>query len=90
MQINRSNLAMDGMAIMEPLPHFDWYCRVLLMLSRYLLRQLPSTFDIEVDANAFLQSMSFVDNGERIPASSWDMAPSAPVHKSPDADATGT
>ena len=89
MQINRSNLAMDGTAIMERGPLFDWYCRALLMLNRHLLRQLPTDFDVEVDSSAFLQSMSLIVDGQRVPGQVWDMAPTAPVHKSTDSNTEG-
>ena len=89
MQINRANLAMDGMAIMEPRPHFDWYCRAMLLVNRYLLRQLPISYDVEVDTEAFLKSMSFKLNDTRVGASPWALAPPNSVHRLADQGVTG-
>ena len=84
---DRSNMAWDGAAIMEPQAHFDWFSQSMLLLVRSLLRQLPPHYQVRVDANSFLQSMSFLHDGQRIPASPWVLAPDAPVHQPQDLDA---
>lgn len=80
---------MDGIAVMQPQPHVDWIARSLLMLNRYLLRQLPPQYQVEVDADKFLQSLSFLDGDVRRAAGSWDMAPEAPVHEEPQSEHDG-
>lgn len=79
--MNRSNIAMDGITMMDPQAHFEWYARALLTLSRDFLRQLPPQYEVEVDTETFLSSLSFVKDGTRRTAGPWDMAPSAVVHE---------
>ena len=73
-------MAMDGKAIMQPKPHFEWFCRSLLMLNRALLRQLPAEYAVEMDAQKFLRSITMELDGLRHRPEPWHLAPDGPVH----------
>lgn len=90
MYTNRSNMAMDGAVIMQPQAHMDWYCQSLLMLSRSLLRQLPSSYQVQMDSAAFLRSISFLNGSQRQHSSPWSLAPDPPVHEPSSGDSQTT
>lgn len=73
-------MAADGEALMDPRSHFDWFARALLLFNRCLLRQLPASYQVEVDPIAFLNSMTFVDGDKRYTPLQWRLAPDPPVH----------
>ena len=88
-RIDRSNMAMDGMTIMDRQSHLDWFARSLLLLNRSLIRQLPSSYQVEVDSETFLDAFSLTVNGERCAATPWKMAPDPAVHEPEDAAQDG-
>ena len=88
--IPRSTLAHDGAAIVQPAPLFEWMIRSLLMLNRHILQQMPQPYQIEIDSEMFLKSMSFVDEGVRQHGTAWEHAPHDAVHKPATEEASGT
>ena len=74
---------------MQPEPHFEWFSRSMLMVTRHLLQQLPHEYQVAVDSDMFLKSMSFVDKGVRKHGQPWKHAPRAAVHQPVDYDSSG-
>ena len=80
---------MDGMTMMDRQSHFDWFARSLLLLNRSLIRQLPPSYQVEIDSDVFLEAFSLKVNGERCAATEWNMAPDPAVHEPEDATTEG-
>ena len=60
----------------------NFIVRGLLQQSRWILRQLPIDFGIEVNANDFIRSVSYVqeDTGSRVQPDVWVLPPNPDVH----------
>ena len=52
---------------MQPSRHLEWTSRALLLLSRFILHQLPASYGVEVDAQKFLEAISMNIEGRRYP-----------------------
>lgn len=78
---DRANMAADGEALMDPVSHFNWFCRALLLFNRSLLHQLPTAYQIEVDPTLFLNSMTFREDDSRQTPLPWLLAPDLAVHQ---------
>lgn len=76
---SRANYANDGQVVMEPKALFRFYARGLLQLSNLLLSQLPDTFDVKVDTEAFLRAISINTPEGRYTADNWAEAPTGDV-----------
>lgn len=81
-ETNYSNYASDGISIMPRQAHFDFFIRSLLQLNIMLSRQLPSSYDVQIDVDAFLQSFSR-DSGA-LTSTPWPLGPGGSVHRQPD------
>lgn len=58
--------------------HVNFVGRALLQQVAYLLRQMPEDFEIEVDVDAYMKSISFKnDEGDRESLEPWSGAPNA-------------
>ena len=86
-RIAYSNFAMDGMNIMTPSAHFRYISRALLQLNRYILRQLPRSYNAHLDPEAFLGAFSvrLAGDGSGEEATvfcpdHWATAPPSDVH----------
>lgn len=66
---------MDGIMTMDPLSHFEFFTRALLLLVIFLLRQLPSRYAIQIDSAQFLNSMSMSDDNGVVRGRPWHLAP---------------
>jgi hypothetical protein len=49
--------------------------RSLLLLVHYFLLQLPSRYQVRIDPDLFLQSITMLLDGKRINTGPWDFAP---------------
>lgn len=71
----RSNIATDGPVTMDQESHFVFFTRALLLLVIFLLRQLPSRYDVAIDSQKFLDSMSMKIGDKEIRGKHWRLAP---------------
>lgn len=69
--------AEDGHHIMDQENLMKFMGRGLLQMGTSFLRQLPKEWEINIDVEAFLGSMSFKqkDSNERLALENWEMAP---------------
>ena len=77
----RSNYAHDGQVVMEPRALFQFYARGLLQMNNLFLAQLPSSFGIQVDPEAFLRSISMTTPEGTFTADNWTEAPRGNVQQ---------
>ena len=66
---------------MQPSRHLEWTSRALLLLSRFILHQLPASYGVEVDAHKFLEAISMNIEGRRYPVGEWELAPQPRLHE---------
>ena len=71
----RSNIATDGPVTMDPQSHFEFFTRALLLLVIFLLRQLPSRYNVAIDSQMFLDSMSMHVGDSEMRGRPWRLAP---------------
>ncbi|KAF7350556.1 hypothetical protein MSAN_01615300 [Mycena sanguinolenta] len=82
---NRANFAADGRVVMDIRAHVTFMARMLLLLVVFLSNQLPSFYDIRIDSDRLLTSISFATaNNKRETVSPW---PNAPGYRQPDPSA---
>lgn len=73
----QATFAEDGGVIMSPAANVDHISKSLLSLSLFFLRQLPPHYNVQVDSQKFLDSISLRpdDNGPRMTVGSWPLGP---------------
>lgn len=75
----RSNIAMDGRAIMSNKSLAKYLSRAALQLVHWILRQAPADMGLEVASSTFLSSVTYLEDGERRPVPPWVEAPNSDV-----------
>jgi hypothetical protein len=68
---NCATTASDGMANMPDDTLVNFHTRSLLQLSMWVLRQLPASLDIQVDANKFISAFKYRDGNNYVEAALW-------------------
>ncbi|KAI0338186.1 hypothetical protein BDW22DRAFT_1338572, partial [Trametopsis cervina] len=76
---NRCTSAMDGSVVMADSALMTFHARGLLQLAHWVMRQLPSALDIQIDPSVFLSAFSYTDCGTSIDVGEWPQAPLASV-----------
>lgn len=79
---NHCTIAQDGWVTMDRQSLVNFITRGILQQCRWILRQLPADFGVEVDANQFLRSVSYLEEGSdvRVQPDDWKLAPNSDVH----------
>ena len=75
----RSNYANDGQVIMEPEGQFKFFSRGILQICRMFLAQLPPSFQVHIDREQFLRSITMGTSEGRISADDWTEGPTSNV-----------
>jgi hypothetical protein len=73
----QATFAEDGGVIMSPAANVDHMSKSLLALSLFFLRQLPPHYNVQVDSEKFLNSISLRPNndGPRMTVGTWPLGP---------------
>lgn len=75
---------------MDPQSHFEFFTRALLLLVIFLLRQLPSRYNININSQQFLDSMTMHVGSEPTSGRPWRLAPTGLLNETdtrPETDA---
>ncbi|KAI0086699.1 hypothetical protein BDY19DRAFT_908118 [Irpex rosettiformis] len=78
---NHATIAQDGWVTMDRPSLLNFIMRGTLQYTRWILRQLPPECGIQVDANQFIRSVSYLeeDTETRVNPDDWDLAPDSDV-----------
>lgn len=60
---------------MDTASHMNFMARGFLQVSQYFTDQLPPDYEVQIDPDAFLRSISFKENNNRVTVPIWDNAP---------------
>lgn len=75
---------------MDPLSQVRFFARALLNVNLYFLRQLPPEFQVQLERDEFLRSITTLIDDKRVSTGNWPLGPGfAPLSTNPSAD-TGT
>lgn len=70
-----SSFVQDGLSFMEPLSLFRWVVRALLGFVVYVMSQFPARFNVTVDPDVFIRSITIQVNGQMVSSERWSEAP---------------
>ncbi|KAI0083678.1 hypothetical protein BDY19DRAFT_863201, partial [Irpex rosettiformis] len=78
---NHATIAQDGWVTMDRQSLMNFIVHGTLQYTRWILRQLPPECGIQVDANRFIRSVSYLeeDSGSRVHPDDWALAPDSDV-----------
>nr|GAT55917.1 predicted protein [Mycena chlorophos] len=75
-ECSRATWATEGASMMDTESHFMHYARSIVVLTNYVLQQLPPEYHARLDPDLLLQAMTIRrEDGERVSAGAWELAP---------------
>ncbi|KAG6818850.1 hypothetical protein H0H93_001053, partial [Arthromyces matolae] len=74
-QCTHATYLADGHLLQTPEQQVSWVARNLLCMSQYFLNQLPKEYDIRLNPDLFLGSVSYMQAGVRSTPKAWEEAP---------------